>query len=90
MVSVLQNNTCKSDHYHHDYGVKVGEQGCLTLPEGEEDDAFDGEELDERIKGLQELLGGVVEEKQSIQSKRHRDVVNNGDIQVAAVDAAQN
>lgn len=52
-------------------------QGCHTLtqtdshtlPEGEEDDGFDGEELEYRLKWSQEVLGSEVEKEQSVESQ---------------------
>lgn len=40
-----------------------------TLPEGEEDDGLDGEELEDGLKGLQELPGGKVEKEQGIEGQ---------------------
>ena len=37
-----------------------------TLPEREENDRLDGEELDDRVEGPEELLGGEVEEEQGV------------------------
>ena len=42
-----------------------------TLPEGEKDDRLDGEELDDRIKGSQQVPRGKVEEEQGIQGHRN-------------------
>lgn len=58
-----------------------------TLPEGEEDDGLDGEEFEDGFKGLQELPGGEVEEEQGVESQADGDVVDEGDVEVAAVDA---
>ena len=43
--------------------------GARTLPEGEEDDGFDGEELEHRLKGPQEVSGSEVEQEQSVESQ---------------------
>lgn len=43
--------------------------GSHTLPEGEEDDGFDGEELEYRLKWSQEVLGSEVEKEQSVESQ---------------------
>lgn len=59
----------------------------LTLPEREEDNSLDGEKLEDGLKGLQELPGGEVEKEQGIESQADRDVVYEGDVEVAAVDA---
>ena len=59
----------------------------ITLPEGEEDDALDGEELDDGVEGLEELPGAVVEEEEAVEGQGHGDVVDDGDVEVAPVDA---
>jgi len=41
-----------------------------TLPEGEENDRLDGEELDDRVEGPEELPGGEVEEEQGVEGSR--------------------
>ena len=41
-----------------------------TLPEREENDRLDGEELDDRVEGPEELLGGEVEEEQGVEGSR--------------------
>jgi hypothetical protein len=41
------------------------------LPEGEKDDRFDGEELDDRIKGTEQVSRGKVEQEQSVQGHRN-------------------
>lgn len=58
-----------------------------TLPEREEDDCLDGEELEDRLKGLQELPGGEVEKEQGVEGQADGDIVDEGDVEVAAVDA---
>lgn len=59
-----------------------------TLPEGEEDDGLDGEELEHRLEGPQQLPGGEVEEEQGVERQADGGVVDEGDVEVAAVDAA--
>lgn len=59
-----------------------------TLPEGQEDDRFDGQELEDRFKGPQKVTGGRVEEEQSIEGQTHRDVVDDRNIEVASIHAA--
>ena len=39
----------------------------LTLPEGEEDDRLDDEELEYGVVGAEQVLGGMVEEQQRVQ-----------------------
>lgn len=43
--------------------------GSRTLQEGEEDDGFDGEELELWLKGPQEVSGSKVEKGQCIESQ---------------------
>ena len=59
-----------------------------TLPEREEDDGLDGEELEDGLEGLQQLSGGGVEQEQGVERQADRRVVDEGDVQVAAADAA--
>lgn len=56
-----------------------------TLPEGEENDRLDGKELEHRVVGLQQVSGGKVEEEEAVEGQRHRDVVDDSDVEVAAV-----
>lgn len=58
-----------------------------TLPEREEDDRLDGEELEDRLEGLQELPGGEVEKEQGVEGQADGDIVDEGDVEVATVDA---
>lgn len=64
-----------------------GSAAALTLPEGEEDDSLDGEELEDGLEGPQELPGGEVEKEQRVEGQADGGVVDEGDVQVAAVDA---
>jgi hypothetical protein len=41
------------------------------LPEGEEDDGLDGEELDDRVEGSEQVPGGEIEQEQGVQSHRN-------------------
>jgi hypothetical protein len=41
----------------------------LTLPKGQEDDGLDREELQDRIKGLEKVLGREVEEEQRVEGQ---------------------
>lgn len=59
-----------------------------TLPEGEEDDGLDGEELESGSVGAQQLSGGGVEEEEGVERQADRDVVDDGDVQVTAGNAA--
>lgn len=64
-----------------------GPHSTPTLPEREEDDRLDGEELEDRLKGLQELPGGEVEKEQGVEGQADGDIVDEGDVEVATVDA---
>lgn len=72
-------------------GQALGNSPCPhsppTLPEREEDDGLDGEELEDRLEGLQELPGGEVEKEQGVEGQADGDIVDQGDVEVAAVDA---
>ena len=56
-----------------------------TLPEWEEDDGLDGEELEYRVVGLEEVPCGKVEEEEAVEGQWHRDVVDDGDVEVATL-----
>lgn len=64
-----------------------GPHSAPTLPEREEDDRLDGEELEDRLKWLQELPGGEVEKEQGVEGQADGDIVDEGDVEVATVDA---
>jgi len=55
------------------------------LPEREEDDGLDCEELEDGIVRSEKVFSGKVEEKQSVQCKTDADVVDYSDVQVAAL-----
>ena len=55
----------------------------LTLPEWEEDDGLDGEELEDGVEGLEEVPRREVEEEQRVQRQRDRRVVDQRDVDVA-------
>jgi len=57
------------------------------LPEREEDDRFDGEEFQNRIKRSQKIFCGHVEEVERIKSQGNGDVVNARDVNVALASA---
>ena len=56
----------------------------LTLPEGEEDDGLDHEELEHGAVGAEQLAGGEEEEEEGVQRQADRDVVHDAHVQVAA------
>jgi len=55
------------------------------LPEWEEDDRLDGQELPDGLEGWEELAGGVVEQEQGVQGQGHGHVVDDRDVQVPTV-----
>lgn len=57
-----------------------------TLPEGEEDDGLDCDELEDWLKWAQQVHGGKVEEEKGIKGKADREVVDDGDVEVSTVD----
>lgn len=59
-----------------------------ALPEGQEDDRLDGEELEHRLVRPQQVTGGEEEEEESVEGQAHGEVVDDGDVQVSSVDAA--
>lgn len=59
-----------------------------TLPEGEENYCLDSDELEYWLKRAQQVHGGEVEEEEGIERQAHREVVNDGDVEVAALDTA--
>ena len=59
------------------------------MPEGEEDDRLDGEELDDGIERSQHLACGVVEQVERVQRQRHAEVVDDGDVEVATGGAVE-
>lgn len=59
----------------------------LTLPERQEDDRLDGEEFEHRVERLEHLPRGSEEQEQAVQSERDREVVHDGDVEVATVGA---
>lgn len=73
------------------WGQALGSSPCPhsppTLPEREEDDGLDGEELEDGLEGLQELPGGEVEKEQGVEGQADGDVVDEGEVEVATVDA---
>lgn len=56
----------------------------LTLPEGEEDDRFHHEELEDWAVGTQKLTCGKVEKEEGIQCQADRNVVDDRHVEVAA------
>lgn len=67
----------------------TGPERRLTLPEGEEDDRLDHKKLEDGAIGTEELPCGEVEEEESVERQADRDVVDDGDVEVAAGDTAK-
>ncbi len=53
------------------------------MPEGEEDDGLDGEELEDGVVLGQELTRGCVEEDEPVEGKGHGHVVEQCAVEVA-------
>lgn len=60
-----------------------GREKQLTLPEGQEDDRFHHEELEDWAVGTEQLTCGEVEKEEGIQCQADRDVVDDRHIEVA-------
>ena len=63
---------------------------ALTLPERQEDDRFDSEELEYGIEGSEELLGCEVEEEEGVQGQGDADVIDQSDVNVALAGTEKN
>lgn len=66
-------------------GMMYGQTLLLTLPEREENNRFHRAKLEHRIERRQQVPGGKVEQVQSVQGQRNRDVVDDGDVNVATI-----
>lgn len=60
-----------------------------TLPEGEENDRLDHQELEHGAVGAEQLTGGEVKEEEGVQRQADRDVVDDGHVQVTAGNAEE-
>lgn len=56
--------------------------GVLTLPEGQEDDRLDHQELEHGAVRAEQLPGGEIEQEEGVQRQADGDVVDDGDIQI--------
>lgn len=61
----------------------------LTLPEGEKDNTLDSTELQHGVEWGQKFPRGKVEQKESVESERDRDIVQEGGVQIATVDSGK-
>lgn len=66
--------------FHVDFSISIAVD--LTLPEGEEDDWFDHEELEHGPVGTEEVSGGEVEQEKGVERQADGDIVDDGHIQV--------
>ena len=57
----------------------------LALPEREEDDGLDGEELEDRVVGSQELACCLVKHEEGVECQTDADVVDDRDVEVPTV-----
>lgn len=60
-----------------------------TLPEGQEDDRLDGEEFEHRLVRPEQVTGCKEEEEESVESQTDGEVVDDGDVKVSSIYAAQ-
>lgn len=60
-----------------------------TLPEGQEDDGLDGEEFEHRLVRPEQVTGCKEEEEESVESQADGEVVDDGDVKVSSIYAAQ-
>lgn len=59
-----------------------------TLPEGEEDDGLDHQELEHGAVRAEQGPSGEIEEEQGVEGQADWDVVDDGHVQVSTGDAA--
>lgn len=73
----------------------IGTNSCMnkkcepTLPEGQEDDRLDGEKFEHRLVRPEQVTGCKEEEEESVESQADREVVDDGDVKVSSIYAAQ-
>ena len=59
------------------------------MPEGEEDDRLDGEELEHGFVGPEQVAGGEEEEEEGVERQADGEVVDDADVQVSPGDTAE-
>lgn len=64
--------------------IKKGMCSFPTLPEGEEDNRLDHQELEHGAVRAEQLPGGEVKEEEGVQRQANGDVVDDGHVQVTA------
>lgn len=74
----------KSNSLLRTHANKKARRSFRTLPEGEEDDRLDHEELEHRAVRAEQLPGGEVKEEEGVEGQANRDVVDDGHVQVTA------
>ena len=57
------------------------------MPEGEEEDALDAEELGHRAERFQVVVHAQPEDREAVEGEADADVVDDGDVEVARVGA---
>lgn len=57
----------------------------LTLPERQEDHRLHRTELQDRLEGRQQVARGEIKQEQPVQGERHRNIINNCDVNVTPV-----
>lgn len=68
---------------------KKARRSFRTLPEGEEDDRLDHEELEHGAVRAEQLPGGEVKEEEGVEGQANGDVVDDGHVQVTAGNAVE-
>lgn len=57
----------------------------VTLPEGQENDRLDCEELPDWVVWREQVFGGMVEQHEAVERQWHWQVVNHSDVEIARV-----
>lgn len=56
------------------------------MPEGQENDALDGAELENRFEGGEQVSCSKIEEEESVQGEGNADIVDAGNINVSTIE----
>lgn len=80
-------NEKKTTIFRWSYVHCVMKKAKLTLPKGEENHRFHRAELEHWIEWRQQVPRGKIEQIQSVQGQRDRNVVDDGDVDVATIGA---
>jgi len=65
------------------------ERDELTLPEGQEDDRFNGEKFEHRFERSEQVTGGEEEEEEGVEGQADGEVVDDCDVQVSSIHTAK-